>query len=71
MGRDTLVSGDFSAHLYVDQNRDSQPLHHFIVTATDSPRILAWGQERSSDAAKKSAMDCMREFNQRNAVKAA
>lgn len=54
----TFRVGNYQADLYVDA-KAAPPLCHFVVTRQDSPEIVAWGQERSLEAAEQSARDAM------------
>ena len=62
----TLAVGDYLAELYVD-TRSAPPLYHYIVTRKDSAEILGWGQERSVEAAERSALDKIADMNAKSA----
>jgi hypothetical protein len=62
----TLAVGDYLAELYVDA-RSVPPLYHYIVTRKDSAEILGWGQERSVEAAERSALDKIADMNANSA----
>ncbi len=56
--RKTLEAHGFRAEFFLNEKAEP-PVYHYVVMRPGSVEILAWGQERTQEAAERLAKDCM------------
>ena len=62
-----LEAHGFRSEFFVNEKTDP-PVYHYVVLRPGSVEILAWGQERTAEAAESMARDCMRTLSHRTST---
>ena len=63
----SLEAHGFRSEFFLNDKTDP-PVYHYVVMRPGSVEILAWGQERTAEAAERLARDCMRTLSLRSST---